>query len=108
MKNNLLAEAVDFDTLNQELQKLGFKPGLKTPGDIISALLPYVFVIAGLILFALLIMGGFGYLTSGGDPESVKKAQGKLTSALVGFLIIFLAYWLTQLLEIIFGISIFG
>lgn len=75
--------------------------------DIVSAFFPYVFAIAGLILFAFLIMGGFGLLTSGGNPETVKKAQGKITSALVGFLIIFLAYWLTQILEIIFGITIF-
>ena len=43
-------------------------------------------------------------------PDTVdkeKKAQGKITSALVGFIIIFLAYWLTQALEIIFGIQIF-
>jgi hypothetical protein len=76
-------------------------------GKIISALLPYIFAISGLILFAFLIMGGFELLTSGGNPESAKKAQGRITSALIGFLIIFLAYWITQLLEVIFGISIF-
>jgi hypothetical protein len=52
-------------------------------------------------------MGGFELLTSGGDPEKAKKAQERITSALIGFLIIFLAYWLTQILEVIFGISIF-
>lgn len=85
----------------------GFKFANKTLGDIISALLPYIFTIAGIILFALLIMGGFELLTSGGNPEKTKKAQGRITSSLIGFLIIFLAYWLTQLLEVIFGISIF-
>lgn len=79
-----------------------------TLGRIISVLLPYIFAVAGLTLFGFLIFGGFQLLTSGGNPETVKKAQGKITSALVGFLIIFLAYWLTQILEVIFGISIFG
>lgn len=98
--------AVNFlEIINQALPDFKFKTG--TLGDVISALLPYVFAIAGLILFAFLIMGGFGLLTSGGNPETVKKAQGKITSALVGFLIIFLAYWLTQILEVIFGIKIF-
>lgn len=84
-----------------------FKFADKKLGDIVSALLPYVFTISGLILFGILIWGGFELLTSGGNPESIKKAQGRITAALIGFLIIFLAYWLTQLLEAIFGIKIF-
>jgi hypothetical protein len=84
-----------------------FKFSGKNLGDIISALLPYIFTLAGIILFALLIMGGFELLTSGGNPAKTKKAQGRITSALIGFLIIFLAYWITQILEVIFGISIF-
>jgi len=76
-------------------------------GKIISALLPYIFAISGIILFIFLILGGFELLTSGGNPEKAKKAQGRITSALIGFLIIFLAYWITQILEVIFGISIF-
>jgi len=79
----------------------------KTLGDIISKLLTYIFPLAGIILFAFLILGGFELLTSGGNPEKAKKAQGRITSALVGFLIIFLAYWITQILEVIFGIQIF-
>lgn len=77
-------------------------------GDIISALLPYVYVLAGLTLFILLIIGGFGLLTSGGAPEKIKAAQGKITSAVIGFVIIFISYWLVRILEIVLGISILG
>lgn len=76
--------------------------------DIISALLPYVLVLAGLTLFILLIIGGFGLLTSGGSPDKMKAAQGKITSAVIGFVIIFISYWLMRILEIVFGISILG
>jgi len=31
-------------------------------------------------------------MTSAGNPETMKKAQGKLTMAVVGFIIIFVAY----------------
>jgi len=77
-----------------------------TIGEIISALLPYIFTIAGLALFVFLIIGGFGLLTSGGNPEKVKSAQGKITSAIIGFVIIFVSYWLVRILEIVFGIDI--
>jgi len=111
MSNNLLAQ-VDFNKIRQFLKPASksrvdlSKPDL-TLGEIISNLLPYIFSIAGLILFVFLIMGGFELLTSGGNPEKAKKAQERITSALIGFLIIFLAYWITQLLEVIFGIQIF-
>ncbi len=54
----------------------------------------------------MLIMGGFGLLTSGGNPDKVNAAKGKITSALIGFVIIFASYWLMKILEIIFGIDI--
>jgi len=77
-------------------------------GGIISALLPYVFALAGLVLFIFLIIGGFGLLISGGSPDKMKAAQGKITSAVIGFVIIFISYWLMRILEIVFGISILG
>lgn len=75
-------------------------------GNIISIILPYVFILSGLILFVFLIFGGFQLLLSAGNPESVKSGQGKITSALIGFIIIFVAYWLVEILQIVFGISI--
>ena len=74
-------------------------------GLIVSKFLPYLFVFVGLILLAYLIMGGFGLMTSGGDPKKVQSAQGKVTSAVIGFFIIFVAYWITQILQSVFGLS---
>lgn len=114
MNHWLLAQGIDFQQIIKDSLP-GYTAGKidvtmvdnLTIGYIISKILPYIFVIAGLILFIFLIVGGFELLTSAGNPESIKKGQEKITSALVGFIIIFLAYWLTQALEIIFGIKIF-
>lgn len=105
------APAVNFQQILQQAFP-SYTPGkidIKNTniGKIISALLPYILTLSGLLLFVILIWGGFELLTSGGNPETTKKAQGRITSALIGFLIIFLAYWLTQILEVIFGITIF-
>lgn len=85
----------------------GFRFENSSVGDIISWLLPYVFVLAGLFLLGFLIFGGVGLMLSAGNPEGVKSAQGKVTSAIFGFIIIFCAYWLIQILETILGIHIF-
>jgi len=86
----------------------GFRSDFTDIGSIINELLKYIFVLAGLVLFILLIIGGFGLLTSGGNPDKMKAAQGKITSAVIGFVIIFISYWLMRILEIIFGIDILG
>lgn len=74
-----------------------------TIGSVVSELLNYVYPLAGLLLFVMLLLGGFDLLTSGGDPEKVKKGQGKITSAVIGFAIIFLSYWIIQIIQVIFG-----
>lgn len=107
--NNRLLSGINFNNITEQVfpqNSLPAKESLNL-GDIISKLLTYIFTLSGLVLFIFLIIGGFEMLTSAGNPESIKKAQEKITSALVGFVIIFLAYWLTQALEIIFGIQIF-
>jgi len=76
-------------------------------GYIISEALKYIFPVAGLILFFMLIAGGFQLLTSAGDPEATKKGYAKITWSIIGFLVIFISYWLIQIMEYIFGTTIF-
>jgi len=76
-------------------------------GEILSQVLKFAFPFAGLILFFVLISGGFQFLTSAGNPESMEKAQKKITNAVIGFFIIFLSYWILQIIENIFGIKTF-
>jgi len=77
-------------------------------GDVLSKLLPYVFVIAGLILFFLIVSNGFKLLTSAGNPKTMESAKEGLTAALVGFLIVIASYWLIQMAEFIFHLNILG
>ena len=82
-----------------------FPKGIKTTlGDIISAILPFVFTGAGIALFIYLLFGGFQFLTSGGDPKAVEGAKSKITNALIGFAIIFIAFLLIKVLEGVLGI----
>jgi len=77
-----------------------------TPADVINRLLPYIFIFAGIILFVMLIAGGFSIFVSAGNPEKIKKGQAMLVNALIGFFIIFAAYWIIQLVEYSLGIRV--
>lgn len=111
----LLAEAINFQELiNQAFPnydpaagKINLTDPNLTLGKIISAFLPYVLILMGLLLFIYLLWGGFDFLFAEGDPEKIKGARMRIVNALVGFLIIFSAYWLARLVEYIFGLKIF-
>jgi len=94
---------MDYTTLNQ---KLGLKNGNNDLGGIIGDFLPYLLTIAGLILFGMLVMGGFTMLAGAADKEAQDKGKKMITSALVGFFIVFATYWIAQLLQVIFKINI--
>ncbi len=102
---SLLAQTtkIDFGALNSAIGVDPKLTGSDALGAIVSRLLLYLFPFAGLLLFAYLIMGGFSYLTSGGDPKAMEQAKGKVTNAIIGFVIIFMAFWLVQLLDFMFG-----
>ncbi len=74
--------------------------------NLLSAILPNLYIIAGLILFFILLFGGFTLVTSGGSPEKTQKGQQAITGAIIGFVIIFASYWIIQIIEIITGINI--
>ena len=80
-----------------------FKNG--TLGDIISEILPYIYIIAGIILLLMLISGGIGLMTSAGNPDKSKAAMGKITGGLIGFAIIFVSYFIAKIAEAILGVK---
>ncbi len=99
---------LNLDSLNQAIFGGQPKEAFATPRGIISYLLPFLFTLAGLILFVMIIWGGFEMLTGAADPKSQEAGKQRITAGVIGFIIIFAAYWLAQLLQTIFGVSILG
>jgi len=61
---------------------------------------------AGIVLFVLLLVGGFKYITSGGDPKAVESAQKTLTYAIGGLILILLSYLILVLIGAVTGVNI--
>ncbi|GAB4218670.1 MAG: hypothetical protein Fur009_0660 [Candidatus Microgenomates bacterium] len=55
-----------------------------------------------LILFIMFVYGAFQYLTSFGNAEKVKKAQGTIRYALIGFILFISAYLILNIIDILF------
>ena len=77
------ATAATFDTGKTDIKVI--------IGNIIKAILSFV----GVILILLLIIGGLMWMTSAGEEEKVKKAKSLITNAVIGVLIVVLAYTIT-------------
>lgn len=76
-------------------------------GGIISLFLNAAFVLSGLILLFFFIMGGIGMISSAGqsDPQKAEQAKKTITSAIIGFVVVFTSYWIVKLIGSLLGIS---
>jgi len=68
-------------------------------GNLVSASLGF----AGILLFIFIVIGGFKYLTSSGDPKKTQSAQQTLTWALIGMVVLVSAYFILQLIATFTG-----
>lgn len=55
-----------------------------------------------IVLFVMFVVGAFAYLTSGGNPEKVKKAQGTFKFAIIGFVLFISAFLILRVIDILF------
>ncbi len=77
-------------------------------GCLFQKIVGYALGFAGIVLFILLIIGGFKFITSGGDPKAVEGAKRTLTSAITGLVIILISYLVLVLIYKITGVDVTG
>ncbi len=67
-------------------------------GPLIGSLVQLIFVIAVVVALLYLIYGGFRWLVSSGDKAQVSAAREHLVAAIIGLVIIFLSYFILNLI----------
>ncbi|HQM15694.1 MAG TPA: hypothetical protein PLM16_00595 [Candidatus Woesebacteria bacterium] len=77
----------------------------KSLGSIFSSALNLVVLIAAVLVFLYLIMGGIEWITSGGDKGQTEKARNKITAAIIGLIILAASYALLQLVLSLLGFT---
>jgi preprotein translocase subunit SecG len=73
---------------------------------IITNLMSVGFGLGGFIFFAMIIRGGYAYMTAGGDKEGVQRATKTLTTAFIGISILFSVYAILTVVQTLFGINL--
>lgn len=60
-------------------------------GEVIANVVTILFSAAGGVCVIFIIIGGYMWIVSSGDPSKVKQAQGTLTWAVIGLIVILVA-----------------
>lgn len=101
MSSRLLAQNIGVGGV----QIKGPLENINNIGDVINILIPFVMSLAGVMLFLVLIWGGYDVMMSQGTPEKMKSGRAKITAGVVGFILLILSYFFAKLLSYIFNVG---
>jgi phosphate starvation-inducible membrane PsiE len=97
---NVLAQA---DISNKALTSaIGNLPGTEFVSQLLSALIALGLIVGGIIFVFMLIVGSIGWITSGGDKGKNELARARISSALIGIVILFALYAIVNLVACFF------
>ena len=79
--------------------------------DILQKIIQYgtTLLLIGVVLLALtfLIWGGIQWTTSGGDKQKIQQARLRITFAIVGLIVSFLAFFIVSAVGTFLGVKLF-
>lgn len=70
-------------------------PNRDSADDILDGLLGVVYIVAGLVAVISIVVGGFWYVTSNGEPEKTKRGKNAIIYASVGLVFVMMAWVIT-------------
>lgn len=62
--------------------------------------------LVGVAIFIMFVVGGFSFLFSGGDQKKLEKARGTLTNAIIGVVVIVVAYLILLTIKALTGVDV--
>ena len=80
--------------------------GINNIISVIRNAIRFVLLVAFVLAFIFLIIGGIRWITAGGDEKAVAGARGMITAALIGLVVVLVSYALIVLVERFFGVTI--
>jgi hypothetical protein len=80
--------------------------GLEEIGDIFVRLISIVVGLGFIALLVMIVMAGFKYLTSGGDPKNIQAAHQTASWAFLGVIFLAVSWLILQLIAAFTGIDV--
>lgn len=77
----------------------------ETATQCVNWIVNVIFIVAVLASFIYLVLGGIQYITAGGDENKVGKARSTITNAVIGLVVVIVAWAISNFVLSFFGIS---
>ena len=74
--------------------------------NVVRGIVQFILIVAFIAAFVFLLIGGIRWIVAGGDEKAVAGARGTITAALIGLVIVLVAYAIIRLVEIFFNVNI--
>ena len=98
------AEPVPTVCIDGDLEKCA--PSLAGLEQVFSNVVEVALALAGIVLFIMLLSGGFKYITAGGDPKGVEGAKKTLTYAIGGMVLLAMAFLILRFIQEFTGVDV--
>ncbi len=99
----LTLQAADDNLLDSQigLDQVGEQFGAEDEEDqnlvlVIVRIINVTLSVLGLIVLVLIIFSGYQWMTAGGNEDQIKTAKQRMSNALIGLLIVLMAFAITQ------------
>lgn len=75
---------------------IGYEGGLTDADSSLSGILYIVYTVAGMVCVIVLLVAGYLFVTSRGDAAQMKRSKDAIRGAVVGIVVVTVAFTLTQ------------
>jgi len=75
---------------------------------LLSTLIYWLLVFSGTVCLIVIIISGIRFIISGGEAKSVETAKKTMTYALLGLLLVFLAFMILNVIAYVTGVPCLG
>lgn len=75
-------------------------------GSLVNNILPNIYIAGGVIIFFMILFGGFTIITNAGNKDKIADGSKTITSAIIGLLVLFGSYWIIQIIQVVTGVNI--
>ncbi|MDP2874509.1 MAG: pilin [bacterium] len=86
-----------------------FTPSFGNLGELVgNKIFPAAVQVGAIFAFFYAVWGGLNYIMSEGDPKKTEAAKNMITSAVIGFVILFSAYAVMKIIDAVLGSNFTG
>jgi hypothetical protein len=89
-------QAADFNFLQTAFNSASSKSGKADLPALVTSIVNIMLFVAGALAIIYLIYSGILYITSAGNPDAAKKGQQGVLNAVIGIVIIVLAFFIAR------------